>query len=83
MAYENVNGVVRSPRRPTTTRPEWEFTHLAFDAARHGAAPAGTDVLLTQLGENLLMDLLATRNVLRGEWWPPVAASAASLGAHA
>ena len=74
MAYENVNGVVRSPRRPTMTRPEWEFTHLAFDPARYGAAAAGADLLLTQLGENLLMDVLATRDVLRGERRPPVAA---------
>ena len=74
MAVEHVDGVVRSAGAEATARPEREVTHLALDAARHGAPATGADLLLAELVQNPRPGALSLRVVLRGEWPPGAAA---------
>ena len=74
MAFDHVDGVVRSARAEATAWTQRKVTHLSLDAARHGPTATGADLLVAEFGENPLMGVLSPRVVQRGEWLPGAAA---------
>ncbi len=69
-ALHHVDAVAPRPRAQTTAGSQRKVTHLALDAAWHGAAPAGAHALRAQFIEHELARQMVAWVVLRGGWPP-------------
>ena len=74
MPTDDVDGPIRIARGVRLSRPQWEVTHLALDAARDDAPATGADAHRAQFRQNVLACAVLASHGPRGESPPHAAA---------